>query len=63
MTNFYFSTPAAYYNDVKKEENAVNPKPWKSLTTDEKKIYIKRLNDVSYLKLIYRRLSISLGKS
>jgi len=55
MTNFYFSTPAAYYTDVKKEENAVNPKPWKLLTTDQKKLYIKRLNDVSHFKLINRK--------
>jgi hypothetical protein len=43
-----FSTAAAYYTEAKKQENAVNPKPWKSLTTDERKPYFQTLYDVKH---------------
>ena len=50
---FYFSTAAGYYAEIKKQENDDNPKPWKSLSADEKKKYTKMLCAVSHLKSIY----------
>ncbi|CAF1309055.1 unnamed protein product [Rotaria sordida] len=39
------NTTAAYYAEIKKQENDKNPKAWKLLSADEKKPYIQMLND------------------
>jgi hypothetical protein len=54
----YFSTAAAYYAEVKKQEDDTDPKPWKSLTADEKKPYIEALNHVSQFVLISKLIEI-----
>jgi hypothetical protein len=45
---FSFSTVVAYYSQINKEDH----KAWKSLNADEKKAFIKMLDDVS-ISLIY----------
>ncbi|CAF3906644.1 unnamed protein product [Rotaria sp. Silwood2] len=39
------NTAAAYYAEVKKQENDNNPKAWKLLSAEKKKHYIQKLND------------------